>query len=190
MFTNKNKEKQMKCLSVCFAVIVTLIISACSSDYKAPADNQATDKTLEEVLRWEATAKNVTITRDSWGIPHIKGKTDADAVFGMLYAQAEDDFNRIERNYINAMGRLAEDLGEDELYRDLRMKLFIQPKQIKTQYEESPEWLKKLMVAFADGLNYYLYTHPDVTPKVIKRFEPWMALTFSEGSMVAILNAA
>ena len=173
----------MKCLSVCFAAIVTLIISACSSDYKAPADNQATDKTSEEVLRWEATAKNVTITRDSWGIPHIKGKTDADAVFGMLYAQAEDDFNRIERNYINAMGRLAEDLGEDELYRDLRMKLFIQPKQIKTQYEESPEWLKKLMVAFADGLNYYLYTHPDVTPKVITRFEPWMALTFSEGSI-------
>ena len=173
----------MKCLSVCFAVFVTLFVSACSSDYKAPAANQATDKKSEEVLRWEATAKNVTITRDNWGIPHIKGKTDADAVFGMLYAQAEDDFNRIERNYINAMGRLAEDLGEDELYRDLRMKLFIQPKQIKKQYEESPEWLKKLMVAFADGLNYYLYTHPEVKPKVITRFEPWMALTFSEGSI-------
>ncbi|NDW13948.1 acylase [Alteromonas genovensis] len=173
----------MKCLSVCFAVFVTMFISACSSDHKTPAVDQATDNPSKDVLRWEATAKNVTITRDNWGIPHIKGKTDADAVFGMLYAQAEDDFNRIERNYINAMGRLAEDLGEDELYRDLRMKLFIQPKQIKKQYEESPQWLRKLMVAFADGLNYYLYTHPEVQPKVITRFEPWMALTFSEGSI-------
>ncbi|WP_032097319.1 MULTISPECIES: penicillin acylase family protein [unclassified Alteromonas] len=173
----------MKCLSVCFAVFVTMLISACSSDNKTPAVDQEIDNQSRDVLRWEATAKNVTITRDNWGIPHIKGKTDADAVFGMLYAQAEDDFNRIERNYINAMGRLAEDLGEDELYRDLRMKLFIQPKQIKKQYEESPEWLKKLMVAFADGLNYYLYTHPEVKPKVITRFEPWMALTFSEGSI-------
>ena len=173
----------MKCLSVCFAVFVTMFISACSPDHKTPADDQATDNQSRDVLRWEATAKNVTITRDNWGIPHIKGKTDADAVFGMLYAQAEDDFNRIERNYINAMGRLAEDLGEDELYRDLRMKLFIHPKQIKKQYEESPQWLRKLMVAFADGLNYYLYTHPEVKPKVITRFEPWMALTFSEGSI-------
>ncbi|MEQ3640255.1 MAG: penicillin acylase family protein, partial [Alteromonas sp.] len=173
----------MKCLSVCFAVFMTLFVSACSSDYKAPAANQATVKNSEEVLRWEETAKNVTITRDNWGVPHIKGKTDADAVFGMLYAQAEDDFNRIERNYINAMGRLAEDLGEDEIYRDLRMKLFIQPEQIKKQYEASPQWLKELMVAFADGLNYYLYIHPEVKPKVITRFEPWMALTFSEGSI-------
>jgi acyl-homoserine-lactone acylase len=183
LLTTKSKEKQMKCLSVCFAVFVTMFISACASDHKTPAVDQATDNPSKDVLRWEATAKNVTITRDNWGIPHIKGKTDADAVFGMLYAQAEDDFNRIERNYINAMGRLAEDLGEDELYRDLRMKLFIQPKQIKKQYEESPQWLRKLMVAFADGLNYYLYTHPEVKPKVITRFEPWMALTFSEGSI-------
>lgn len=136
-----------------------------------------------ELQRWEQQARNVTITRDDWGIAHISGKTDADAVFGAIYAQAEDDFNRVETNYINSMGRLAEAEGEAEVWRDLRMKLFISPEAMKAQYEASPAWLKALMNAWADGLNFYLARHPQVTPRVIKHFEPWMALTFSEGSI-------
>jgi len=136
-----------------------------------------------DVARWEHEAQNVTIIRDNWGIAHVYGKTDADAVFGMEYAQAEDDFNRVETNYINGMGRLAETEGKSAIYQDLRMKLFIDPETLKKQYAESPAWLKTLMNAFADGLNYYLYKHPEVKPKVIKRFEPWMALSFTEGSI-------
>ncbi|KRB93862.1 acylase [Duganella sp. Root198D2] len=136
-----------------------------------------------EVLRLQAIAKRVTILRDKWGIPHIYGKSDADAVFGMMYAQSEDDFKRIELNFINAMGRLAEVEGEKALYQDLRMKLFISPEQLKAQYKASPDWLKKLMVAWADGLNFYLHTHPNVQPRLLARFEPWMALSFSEGSI-------
>jgi len=136
-----------------------------------------------EAARWEQQARNVTIARDDWGIAHVYGKTDADAVFGMIYAQAEDDFNRVETNYINGMGRLAEAEGESKIYQDLRMKLFIDPEDLKKQYAASPEWLKKLMNAFADGLNYYLWKHPEVKPRVIKRFEPWMALCFTEGSI-------
>ncbi len=132
---------------------------------------------------WEHEAQNVTIVRDNWGIPHVSGKTDADAVFGVIYAQAEDDFNRVETNYLNSMGRLAEAEGEAEIYRDLRMKLFIDPADMRAKYEASPEWLKALMNAWADGLNYYLYKHPQVKPRVIARFEPWMALTFTEGSI-------
>jgi acyl-homoserine-lactone acylase len=136
-----------------------------------------------ELARWEREAQEVTITRDTWGIPHIHGKTDADAVFGLVYAQAEDDFNRVETNFINSMGRLAEGEGEREIYRDLRMKLFIDPDTLKAQYAASPVWLKSLMNAWADGLNFYLAKHPDVKPRVITRFEPWMALSFSEGSI-------
>ena len=132
---------------------------------------------------WEHEAQNVSIVRDNWGIPHVSGKTDADAVFGVIYAQAEDDFNRVETNYLNSMGRLAEAEGEAEIYRDLRMKLFIDPADMRAKYEASPEWLKALMNAWADGLNYYLYKHPQVKPRVIARFEPWMALTFTEGSI-------
>ncbi len=136
-----------------------------------------------EVARWKKEAANVIITRDDWGIAHIHGKTDADAVFGMEYAQAEDDFNRVETNYINAMGRLAETEGESRIYLDLRMKLFIDPADLKTQYAASPAWLKALMDSFADGLNFYLYKHPEVKPRVIQHFEPWMALSFTEGSI-------
>ena len=136
-----------------------------------------------DVARWQRQAQNVTIVRDDWGIPHVYGKTDADAVFGVVYAQAEDDFNRVETNFINAMGRLAEAEGESQIFRDLRMKLFISPDTLKQQYAESPAWLKSLMNAWADGLNFYLHTHPEVKPRVITRFEPWMALSFSEGSI-------
>jgi acyl-homoserine-lactone acylase len=136
-----------------------------------------------ESSRWTNHAKNVTIIRDNYGVAHIYGKTDADAVFGMLYAQCEDDFNRVEVNYINSMGRMAEVEGENQVYNDLRMKLFIDPVEVKKEFEESPAWLKKLMVAFADGINYYLSVNPDVKPKLITHFEPWMALTFTEGSI-------
>jgi acyl-homoserine-lactone acylase len=137
----------------------------------------------QEVAAWERQARDVTIIRDNWGIPHVSGKTDADAVFGVVYAQAEDDFNRIETNYLNALGRLAEAEGESAIYRDLRMKIFVDPDDLKAQHEKSPAWLKSLMGAWAAGLNYYLHTHPGVKPRVITRFEPWMALSFTEGSI-------
>ncbi len=133
--------------------------------------------------RWQKEAARVSITRDDWGIAHVHGKTDADAVFGMIFAQAEDDFNRIEVNYLNSMGRLAEAEGEARIYQDLRMKLFIKPSDLKAEYAASPAWLRELMDAYADGLNYFLWKHPEVKPKVLTRFEPWMALSFTEGSI-------
>jgi acyl-homoserine-lactone acylase len=136
-----------------------------------------------ELARWERHARAVTIVRDDWGIAHVHGKSDADAVFGMIYAQAEDDFNRIETNYLTNIGRLAEADGESAIYQDLRMKLFVNPDSMRARYAASPAWLKRLMDAWADGLNFYLHTHPDVKPRVIARFEPWMPLTFSEGSI-------
>jgi acyl-homoserine lactone acylase PvdQ len=139
--------------------------------------------TSAELARWEKRAANVTITRDDWGIAHVNGKTDADAVFGAIYAQAEDDLNRVETNYLNSMGRLAEAEGESAIWSDLRMKLFIDPDQLKKDYAASPAWLKALMDAWADGLNFYLAKHPNVKPRVITHFEPWMALSFTEGSI-------
>ncbi|MET1258878.1 acylase [Flagellimonas sp. DF-77] len=136
-----------------------------------------------EVLEWEARAAEVTIIRDDFGVPHIYGKTDADAVFGLLYAQCEDDFKRVEQNYIWAIGRLAEVEGEDALYSDLRARLFMTKEEAIANYENSPPWLKELCDAFADGINYYLYTHPEVQPRLLTRFEPWMPMYFSEGSI-------
>jgi acyl-homoserine-lactone acylase len=154
--------------------VVLLVFMLAPSAHAASADDLA---------RWQQHAQNVTILRDTSGIAHVYGKTDAHTVFGLLYAQAEDDFNRVELNYVNALGRLAEIEGEKELYRDLRMKLFIDPVELRAKYTASPAWLRALMDAFADGLNFYLHTHPAVRPKLITRFEPWMALAFTEGSI-------
>ena len=130
-----------------------------------------------------AEASAVTITRDDWGIAHVRGRTDADAVFGAIYAQAEDDFHRVEMNYLTALGWTARAQGESAIWNDLRYQLFIDPATLKRDYAKSPAWLAKLMDAWADGLNWYLATHPDVHPEVITHFEPWMALSFTEGSI-------
>ena len=157
--------------------ILLLVSSAVCLTASAPAQQR------RDIARWKRQAQHVTIIRDDWGIAHVYGKTDADAVFGMEYAQAEDDFNRIETNYLNSLGRLAEAEGSSALYTDLRQRLFIDPDSLRAEYRTSPPWLKRLMDACADGLNYFLYRHPEVKPRVITRFEPWIALSFTEGSI-------
>lgn len=137
----------------------------------------------DEIQGWEAQAERVSIIRDDFGVPHIYGKSDADAVFGMLYAQCEDDFPRVERNYYWAIGRLAEAEGEEALYSDLRARLYMTIDEAKAHYESAPDWLKKLCQAYADGINYYLHTHPEVKPKVLTKFEPWFPMFFFEGSI-------
>jgi acyl-homoserine-lactone acylase len=164
-------------------VVPGALLSAQAAQAVASTDAATGAFTSFDLARMKAGAQRVTILRDKWGIPHVFGKSDADAVFGMVFAQAEDDFNRVELNYINAMGRLAEVEGEKEIWRDLRMKLYIDPADMQAKYAASPAWLKKLMNAWADGLNWYLATHPQVKPKLLSRFEPWMALSFSEGSI-------
>ncbi|MDW3648403.1 MAG: penicillin acylase family protein [Bacteroidia bacterium] len=137
----------------------------------------------EEIARWEKRAEGIEIIRDSWGIPHVYGKTDADAIFGMLYVQCEDDFARVERNYLDATGQMALAYGEDYIYHDLRARMFLDSVEAKAYYAKSPQWMKDLCDAFADGINFYLYKHPEVKTDYLTRFEPWMPFTFSEGSI-------
>lgn len=136
-----------------------------------------------EIQQWTAQAKQVEIIRDTYGVPHIYGKTDADVVFGLMYAQCEDDFNRVETNFLTAIGRLAEAQGTEGLYSDLRARLWMTDLEAQDQYNTAPAWLQELCQGWADGLNYYLYRHPEVKPQAIKRFEPWMSLYFTEGSI-------
>lgn len=139
-----------------------------------------------EILRWEKQAKNVTIIRDNWGIPHIYGASDADAVFGLMYAQCEDDFSRVEMNYIEKLGRRSEVSGESEIYDDLLIQMLIDTSDAIKDYEGAPEWLKHLLNAYADGINYYLYKNPGVKPALLQRFEPWFPLLWTDGSIGAI----
>ncbi|MBC52986.1 MAG: acylase [Gammaproteobacteria bacterium] len=141
------------------------------------------DSAGSELQRLQAIAERVTIMRDDFGVAHIYAETDADAVFGFLYAQAEDDFSRIERNYTWAIGRLAEVEGESALFSDLRARLYMSEAEARAAYADAPAWLQDLSDAFADGLNYYLATHPEVQPALLSRFESWMPFYFFEGSI-------
>ncbi|MEE4164101.1 MAG: penicillin acylase family protein, partial [Woeseiaceae bacterium] len=162
----------MKKLSSFLSLAVVLV--ACSGG-EAPVDS--------EYARLAARAERVTIIRDDFGVPHIYAPTDADAVFGMLYAEAEDDFPRVERNYVWAIGRLAEVEGESALFSDLRARLYMTEAEARAAYDSAPDWLRALCDSFADGLNWYLMTHPDVEPALLDRFEPWMPMYFFEGSI-------
>ncbi|MEO6537929.1 MAG: penicillin acylase family protein, partial [Ferruginibacter sp.] len=139
-----------------------------------------------EIMRWQQQAQNVNIIRDNWGIPHVYGKTDANAVFGLLYAQCEDDFNRVEMNYIEKLGRMAEVKGDKSLYADLLIRMIIDSSDAIKDYKNSPPYLKKLLDAFADGINYYLYKNPAVKPALLHHFKPWYPLLWTDGSIGAI----
>jgi|LakMenEpi03Aug12_release.lakeMendotaPanAssembly.Ray.scaffolds.fasta_scaffold00275_20 acyl-homoserine lactone acylase PvdQ len=138
-----------------------------------------------EITRWEAQQKQVNIIRDIYGVPHIYGKTDADAVFGLMYTQCEENFERVERNYLEMLGRRAEMEGEKVLYNDLLMRLIADSNDAKKDFQKSPSWLKKLLIAHADGINFFLFKHPEVQPVVLKRFEPWFHLMYTDGSVSA-----
>ena len=162
-------------------LVLAALYALTAAGYAATAG--PTPQPTGQNARWQQHAQNARIVRDHWGIAHVYGKSDADAVFGMIYAQAEDDFGRIERNYLNGLGMLAQAEGEPAIYSDLRQRLFIDPRSLRQSYRRSPAWLQSLMTAWSDGLNYFLSKHSEVTPKVIHHFEPWMTLSFTEGSI-------
>jgi acyl-homoserine-lactone acylase len=138
-----------------------------------------------EISHFKEQAQKVTITIDNWGIPHIHGHTDADAVFGLMYTQCAQNFARVERNYLEVFGRLAEVEGEQQLFGDLQMQMIYDTVAAKSDYARSPQWLKKLLQAFADGVNYYLALHPETKPAVFQRFQPWFPLMYTDGSISA-----
>jgi acyl-homoserine-lactone acylase len=140
----------------------------------------------EEIDTWKKQAADITIIRDNYGIPHVYGKTDADAVFGLLYAQCEDDFRRVEMNYIEKLGRRAEVNGEKDLYNDLLIRLVIDTADAINDYNNANDTLKKILNAFADGINYFLYKNQKVKPVLLNRFEPWYPLLWTDGSIGAI----
>ncbi len=158
-------------------LLILLFIISINNKGKAQQFNTA------EVARWKQQANQVTIIRDEWDVPHIYGKTDADAVFGLMYAQCEENFEQIELNYLEMLGRSAEVNGEKAIYEDLMMRLIQDSVEAIKDFNRSPVWFKNLLQAHADGLNYYLYKHPQIHPKAINYFKPWYHLMWTDGSV-------
>jgi acyl-homoserine lactone acylase PvdQ len=141
--------------------------------------------TEQEIKLFKAEAQRVTIIRDTWGVPHVYGRSDADAVFGLLYAQCEENFQKVEENTLELLGRMAEVKGGSFLFQDLQIKLIYDTAAAIEDYKTAPPWFKKLLNAYADGINYFLYKHPEVKPSVLNRFQPWYALMRTNGSISA-----
>ncbi|HKQ03987.1 MAG TPA: penicillin acylase family protein [Blastocatellia bacterium] len=143
-----------------------------------PGASQTSPATRRLMPMAERLADAVTIYRDSFGVPHVFGKTDASVVFGIAYAQAEDDFQRIEDGYLRALGRAAEVYGEKELQADLLNRAMEAVRLSQQSYKQMPVALRALCDAYAEGLNYFLAHHPQARPRLITHFEGWHVLAF------------
>jgi acyl-homoserine-lactone acylase len=155
------------------ALLVALLISLALPGAAAAA------KTSKSEAKAEKIARSVTIYRDSYGVPHIYGPTDASCVFGYIYAQAEDNFWQIEDSYIRALGRASEVYGERTLSDDMLNRALEIPKLAKAEYDRTTGRTRELSDALADGLNYFLARNPQVKPRLITHFEPWYSFAFS-----------
>lgn len=153
-------------LPVCVAVSAQTNRPAATQEGRQPA----LDPKVEKLTRL------VTIYRDSFGVPHIFGKTDAGVVFGLMYAQCEDNFWQLETDLIHSVGRAAEIDGEKGLAADLAYRAFEIEKLSKAEYERLPARSKELCDAFAAGLNYFIARNPKIKPRLITSFEPWSIL--------------
>lgn len=153
--------------SIRYLGIIAILILAngflCISTYSA-------DKKTENL------ANSVTIYRDNYGVPHVYGKTDASVVFGLMYAQAEDNFWQLEEDHINKLGRASEIYGQPRLVGDLMSRLFETNKKAQEEYKKLTPQIRALCDAYAAGLNYFLEKNPNVKPRLIIRFEPWYPL--------------
>ena len=124
-------------------------------------------------------ARSVTITRDTWGVPHIHAPTDAGAAFGFLYCQAEDNFAQVEETTIAALGREAELRGEEALPRDLLVRALEIPRLSQEEYARLAPPVRAICDASAAALNFFLARQSRVQARLIERFEPWHLLARS-----------
>ena len=121
------------------AAMVALLLLAAGS-----VEGQ-TKPSKAEIVRWQLQTKAVTILRDRYGVPHVHGRTDADAMFGMAYARAQDRYQETEAAYIQGLGRLAEVAGEDGVGWDVFVRAFELERRGREEYNDAPPSLRVLV---------------------------------------------
>jgi acyl-homoserine-lactone acylase len=104
---------------------------------------------------------SVTIIRDTYGVPHIYGATDADVAYGLAWANAEDDFYDMQLNMLMARHRLGEVKGVEGAGIDYAVQLLGVRALIMERYgnEVSPAF-KKVLEGYAQGINAFAAAHP------------------------------
>jgi penicillin amidase/acyl-homoserine-lactone acylase len=103
----------------------------------------------------------VRIERDNFGVPHVIGPRDADVAFGMAFAHSEDDFTTIQQVALAVRGQLAATEGPQAAVTDYLVRLFRVWETVNAKYESDlPPDLRRVLEAYADGVNYYAALHP------------------------------
>jgi len=162
----------LRSLSLRSLALLAITFTFAASALPATKEPNAAAKT-------EKLARSVTIYRDTYGVPHIYGPTDASCVFGYAYAQAEDNFWQVEDSYIRALGRASEVYGERTINDDLLNHALEIPRLARAEYDRSSPRIREISAALTDGFNYYLARNPAVKPRLITQFEPWMVFAFN-----------
>ena len=143
-------------LAVLAVVVLALgwIIVSDRMAQPAPADTKP--------LIAKAAQYHPRIRRDDWGVPHISGPTDPDVAFGLAFAHAEDDFPTIQEAALMVRGSLGSVEGQKGAVTDYLVRLFRVRETVAARYEtDLPADVKKVLQAYADGINYYGALHPD-----------------------------
>ena len=183
-----------KYTSLLFGIFMSVCLQASANErpktIKNPPKNIKSVSNKNNIIpatikQWKKQAAAVSITRDNWGVPHVYGVTDADAVFGLMYAQCEDDFWNVEETMINKTGRRAELYGEKLVMEDLYSRLFADSLQAKKAYSALPLYYRQLFQAHANALNYYIYKHPEKV-RLIREYKPWFLLLSSAPSILSV----
>ena len=128
---------------------------------------------------------NITIARDSFGVPHIYGHTDAEAAYGLAWAHSEDDFKSIQQNLLAAKGMLGEVIGKEGVLFDFGLKFFGIDTLVDNNYERviSSDF-KKVLNSYIQGVNDYATKHPDEV--LLKKALPFTAQDMVKGSTLTL----
>jgi acyl-homoserine-lactone acylase len=170
----------MSCRCWCAALmsLLCLLVLPCAALAQDDGSNEVNPTEL---------ARDVTITRDGYGVPHIDGKTDEAVLFGFGYCQAEDNFWQLEESYMMGLGRLCELYGKQFLAKDMRVRAFEIPQRSKEDFQKIERAPRRAGAAFAAGINYYLETHPPTKPRVLTKIEPWHLLAFGRAATLELV---
>ena len=133
----------------------------------------------------------IDIVRDVYGIPHIFATTDEEVAYGLAYAHAEDDFNTIQLGYLAGNNILSNHIGNNGLGADFIAQFIGSEALYNSSYDKDihPDY-KKIVQAYADGLNSYASSHPDevlyaklfpITPKKMMRYAQLQLFISSKG---------
>ena len=168
MFILKNSVNPVRAARMLKLLLIILFVVTCASPLVTHAQKSSNQEQL---------ARTVTIYRDTYGVPHVFGRTDASTIFGFAYAQAEDNFWRVEENFIHALGRASELYGEKSLNEDRLNHALEIPRLAQAEYARLDRHMRLLCDSFAEGFNYYIARHPK-EPRLLTRIEPWYTLAF------------